>query len=58
VNFNTEEHGLNMTIFWTWDSRHGGKMQLVRLWITVVGMTTLAADSNNGITVTVDNCEL
>jgi hypothetical protein len=50
-DFITEEFSHNgkvfcMTIFWTWDSRRGGKLRVVTLWLHMLGMTATAHKTN------------
>jgi hypothetical protein len=44
------EQVFNMTTSWTWDIRHGGKLRLVRLGLSVLRMMPIA-DKTTGITV-------
>ena len=44
-----------VTTFWTWDSRHGGKLVVVRLWLSMLCMTGVAAKTN-GVTVILFGC--
>ena len=32
----------SVTTCWAWDSRHGGKLRLVRLWLSILGMHPVA----------------
>jgi len=36
------EQVFSTTTFWTWDSRLGSKLKVVRLWLSLLGMTPIA----------------
>jgi hypothetical protein len=36
------EQVFSKTIFWTWDGRHGGTLRVVKLWLSMFGMTLIA----------------
>jgi hypothetical protein len=36
------EQVFSMTTFWTWDGRHGGTLRIVKLWLSMFGMTLIA----------------
>jgi hypothetical protein len=43
------EQVFTMTTFWTWDGRHGGTLRVVKLWLSMFGMT-LKADKTSAKT--------
>jgi len=36
------EQVFSMITFWTWGSRHGGTLRVVKLWLSMFGMTPIA----------------
>jgi len=36
------EQVFSTATFWTWDSRFGGKLKVMRLWLSLSGMTPIA----------------
>jgi hypothetical protein len=35
------EQVFSMTTFWTWDGRDDGKLRVVKLWLSMFGMTLI-----------------
>ena len=54
MGFNIEEYYLDgeqvfsTTTFWTWDDRRGGKFRVVRLCLSMLGITSVAEKTSGG----------
>ena len=45
-NFLMMEQKFSVTNFWTWDSRRGGKLRFLRLWLSMLGVNPVAKETN------------